>query len=75
MKEVTCGNCSKKFTPAWSNDEAMKESRELFGEVPEDQLVQICDDCFQDFKKWYDSLTPEEHEELRKEQTIIDSGI
>lgn len=48
MKEemFTCVNCGQTFPKAWSDEEAMEESRAIWGDLPREELVQICDDCF-----------------------------
>jgi len=47
-KEYTCAGCGIVFTGAWSHKEAMSESKELFGDMPQDSLAVICDDCFKE---------------------------
>ena len=51
-----CGKCREEFEyvsdGSWSEDEAMKESKKLFGNVPKEQLVVVCDDCFIEMEKW-----------------------
>lgn len=41
-----CDSCGGTFDCEWSDEEAMKESEEIFGKLPKKDLAQICDDCF-----------------------------
>jgi len=41
-----CAACDGVFEKEWSDDEAMDESRDLFGDVPQSNLAVVCDDCF-----------------------------
>ena len=40
-----CAACGETFEKAWTDDEAKAEAKELWGDIPEDQMVIICDDC------------------------------
>lgn len=42
----TCSLCKEKFEKGWSDEEAMQESKEIFGNLPPQDLAVICDDCF-----------------------------
>lgn len=42
----TCAACRGFFKQDWTKEEVMKESKELFGDISEDQLCTVCDDCF-----------------------------
>lgn len=53
--EYVCDNCKKEFIASWSKDEAMKESKQLFGELPSDELDVLCDDCHKEFMDWHKS--------------------
>lgn len=44
--EYKCSRCGKIYEKTWSDEEALSESRELFGELPEDCLEVVCDYCF-----------------------------
>lgn len=44
--EYKCAMCGGVFEKGWTDEEAMKESKEIWGEIPEEDLVVICDDCF-----------------------------
>lgn len=43
----TCARCGDTFPSAWTEEEALAEMRSNFGDVPEDQRVVVCDDCYQ----------------------------
>lgn len=45
-KEYTCSGCHKTFTTAWSDEEAMQESKEVWGEYSKEDLAVVCDDCY-----------------------------
>lgn len=66
MCTFTCQKCNNTFINAWSEQEAEKEFLNAPWNIPGDEQVLICDDCFQEFKKWFDSLTPEQHIQIRK---------
>lgn len=42
-----CCMCDKVFEKGWSDEEALKESKNNFGDVLEDELEVVCDDCYQ----------------------------
>lgn len=41
-----CQACGGFFQKSWDDAYANEESRALFGNVPDDQLVTICNQCF-----------------------------
>lgn len=45
-KEFMCAQCGKVFPKAWSDEESMAESKELFGEIAIEELAIVCDNCF-----------------------------
>lgn len=51
-KTFTCENCGKTFPKGRTDEEAMRESKENFGNMPQESLAAICDDCYQKFMKW-----------------------
>ncbi len=65
MKEFKCSHCQREFNSDWTEKEAwaefIKEPRFVCGEP----VVIVCDDCYLEFKEWMDSLTDEEHQEMR----------
>jgi len=44
--EYQCEQCKGIFTKGWTDKEALNETKELFGDVPVEELSVICDDCF-----------------------------
>ena len=46
-EQYTCAACGRTFESGWSHEEAMAESKALFGKFQPDELAVICDDCFQ----------------------------
>jgi len=41
-----CAICGGVFNKGWSDEEAMSEMKELWGDCPEEELAVMCDDCF-----------------------------
>ena len=47
-----CKVCQKEFEKTWSDEEALEETKELFGEkVLEQELAIVCDVCFHEIMK------------------------
>lgn len=67
MTQFTCEKCHQTFNKGWSEEETEKEFASAPWNVPGDDRGLICDDCFEEFKKWFDSLTPEDHRKIRNE--------
>ena len=44
--EYTCERCHKTYQKGWSDEEAMEESEDIFGEIPKEDRAVICDDCW-----------------------------
>lgn len=47
--EYRCDHCGGVYEKIWSDEEAMAESKENFGDIPADDLAIICDDCYNKF--------------------------
>jgi hypothetical protein len=62
LTEYTCGHCGGKFTKTEEQEAfAQKEKKELWSEREiAAGVVEICEDCFQQFMKWF-----KEHPEIR----------
>ena len=45
--EYTCAACGETFTKVWSDEEATAEAEQLFPNDLDD-LVVVCDDCWQE---------------------------
>jgi hypothetical protein len=50
-----CANCNGIFEKTTSDEEALAEARELFGDLPQSQLSVVCDDCFKAFMEWVET--------------------
>lgn len=44
--EFKCSLCLNTYEKAWSDEECKEEMKQIWGEIPEDEQVVICDDCF-----------------------------
>ena len=44
--EYTCAVCHQTWEKGWSDDEAMLEFKNDFGDIPLNVCVIICDDCY-----------------------------
>ena len=44
--EFICAICKKTYEKGQSDAEARKESLDIFGEIPKEEMAVICDDCF-----------------------------
>jgi hypothetical protein len=44
--EYTCAICKETFVNGWTVEEALAESKALFGDIPVSELSNVCDDCF-----------------------------
>ena len=38
--------CGGVFEKAWTDEEALAESKSNFGEIPQEERAVVCDDCF-----------------------------
>lgn len=47
----TCSRCGKTYEKGWSDEEAMADSKDQFGEHEDYDVV--CDPCYQKFMAWY----------------------
>lgn len=46
IRKYQCAACGKEFVSPWTEEEALAEAKQLWGDVPKEQMVVICDDCF-----------------------------
>ncbi len=44
--EFRCGHCSNIYEKDWTDEEAIKESNEMFGDCNKNDLAIICDNCY-----------------------------
>jgi hypothetical protein len=52
-EQFVCGACGKTFEKGRSDEEAEAEMRELWGDLPPEDQVVICSDCFEKFWEWW----------------------
>lgn len=45
-----CAACHEQFEAAWSDEEALAETQQLFGDAPMPTSI-VCDDCFEAMKR------------------------
>jgi len=67
MNDFNCLKCNQTFIKGWSDEEAEKEFLDAPYYIQGDDRDVICDDCFDEFKEWFDKLTPEDHKRIRNE--------
>jgi DNA-directed RNA polymerase subunit RPC12/RpoP len=46
MEDYKCSVCGGTFEKMRSDDEALQETKELFGDFPMEELAIVCDVCF-----------------------------
>lgn len=44
--EYKCSACGGIFGKGWTDEEAEKEIKDIWGEIPKQERAVICDDCF-----------------------------
>ena len=44
--EYRCANCGGVFEKTWSDEDAIAEMKDNFGDLPESERAVVCDDCF-----------------------------
>jgi hypothetical protein len=45
-EKYTCDHCGGTFNDGWSEEERLEERTKLFGGLPEEDDVKLCDNCF-----------------------------
>jgi hypothetical protein len=50
--EYRCEGCGGVFKKGWSDEEALAELKEVWGDIPVSECGVICDDCNQLFMAW-----------------------
>lgn len=70
MSEFTCFKCrntySKKNNDEWNDFKAAEEFLTLYPEAKNDPTDILCDDCNEEFKKWFYTLTDEQKKQMRE---------
>jgi len=52
-KTYTCAACEGVFDYGWTEEEALAEKEENFGDMPTEEMAVVCDDCYNKmFGKW-----------------------
>jgi len=71
-KWYQCAECGGIWMKEWSDEDCAEEYKENFPNDPnrEFPIAVICDDCYKKLKPWMDELTPEEREEIEKDNVI-----
>lgn len=46
-KEYTCSICHKVFEGSWTDEEALAEMKENFGDFELEETAVVCDSCYQ----------------------------
>lgn len=62
-----CQSCHKTFERKWTDKEAYKELFQNYPESATHSLVQVCDDCYESFNKWFEALPLETKIRMAKE--------
>ena len=44
--EYKCASCEVVYEKGWTDEESMSESKAIWGEIPQEKIAVICDDCF-----------------------------
>lgn len=63
--EFKCQKCKKNFIKGWSDEDALKELENSPWNIPEDEIGVLCDDCFKEFKIWFNNLTAQDHRRIK----------
>ncbi len=50
MSKYTCAICGGIFEKARTDEEALEESRQIFGDIPKEEMEIVCDDCYEKIK-------------------------
>ncbi len=65
-KSLICGYCGDKYEddPSYTEEDRIAEYKKNFPNDPNMELkqVDICEDCYKEFKAWLNNLTPEQRE-------------
>jgi hypothetical protein len=71
MSEFTCFKCKitylKRDDDDWNELKANEEFHTLYPETKNDPVDVLCDDCNEEFKKWFATLSEEEKKKMRDE--------
>ncbi len=72
MSEFTCFKCQQTFKKInddkWNDFKAAEELLTLYPETKNDPTDILCDDCNEEFKIWFATLTDEQKKQMRDEK-------
>ena len=66
MNEFNCACCHGTFFTNRTDEEVLQEYEQAPWNVPGEATKLICSDCFEQFRQWFDALTPDDHIVIRK---------
>ena len=46
MKRFICECCHKYLACAWDEEECIEEKKQIFGDMPLNEMAKVCDDCY-----------------------------
>jgi len=79
--EYKCASCGEIFEKDWSDEEALEERNEVFGNVPDSECDLVCDDCYRkimnpdiDFDKLFNPIRGITHNnitELKQNEIFV----
>ena len=71
MSEFTCYKCQQTFPKRndaeWNEEKAREEWITLYPETKDDPVDVLCDDCNEEFKMWFSTLTDEQKKQMRED--------
>jgi len=71
MSEFTCCKCKNTYEKRpyeeWNDLDAAEEMLTLYPETKNDPTDILCDDCNEEFKKWFATLTDSEKKKMRED--------
>ncbi len=65
MKTFKCEVCNEKFETDRSDKECLEELVKSPWFIEGDEIGEICEDCFQKFKIYFDGLTEEDNKRIK----------
>ena len=70
MNKFTCHLCNVTYEKSndWTEEMALNEFKTLYPECEGMTVDVICDDCNNEFLKWFNKQTEEQKEEIRKSE-------
>lgn len=53
VETYTCAQCHNTYNKVQTEEAALLEAQTVFGHIDKDDLAIVCDDCYEEFMKWY----------------------